>query len=174
MVDVSAPRAGEPWESALDAALKRRFIPVHQRLLAFAVKPHPLAVVGRRCMLRSQPMRAKQTDHRAVHEQGAKLLHEVKRKAGAFVGRSVQHSERRLEPRGEQRGRALPQQDRLPIGKGGVRRRTRPGKLAQICAAPGKAEHVDALYSAHERAPAESPTLPVSTMRLTARRGIET
>lgn len=105
-------------------------------------------------------MRAKQTDHRAVHKQGTKLLHEVKRKAGAFVGRSVQHSERRLKPRGEQRGRALPQQDRVPIGKGGVRRRTRPGKLAQICAAPGKAEHVDVIVQRPRTRPGRKPHAP--------------
>lgn len=29
------------------------------------------------------------------------------------------------------------------------------------------------LYNAHERAPAERPTFPVSTMRLTIRRGID-
>ena len=58
-----------------------------------------------------------------------------------------------------------------PARVGGV---ARGGELAEVAAVPGQEDDVDVVAQGQERAPADSPTAPVSTMRLTALRGMET
>ena len=77
MVDVPAPRAGEPRQSALDAALKSGLVPVDHRFLPVFGEPDASAVVGRARVLGAQTPRPKEPENHAVHEQGAELLHEV-------------------------------------------------------------------------------------------------
>lgn len=48
------------------------------------------------------------------------------------------------------------------------------GELAQVAAVAGEEDDVDVVVRRPDRVPDESPTAPVRTIRLTARRGMET
>lgn len=55
-----------------------------------------------------------------VDQERAELFHEVQRQAWAFVGGRVRDAEGRFEPGGVERADAFEQEDRVPVGQGGV------------------------------------------------------
>ena len=56
----------------------------------------------------------------SICAEWAELFHEVQRQAGPLVGGRVRDAEGRFEPGGVQRADALGQEDRVPVGQGGV------------------------------------------------------
>ena len=55
-----------------------------------------------------------------VDQEWAELLHEIQRQAGPLVGGRVRDAEGRFEPGGVERADAFGQEDRVPVGQGGV------------------------------------------------------
>ena len=64
--------------------------------------------------------RAQECHDGLVDQEWAELFHEVQRQAGPFVGGRVRDAEGRFEPGGVQRADAFGQEDRVPVGQGGV------------------------------------------------------
>ena len=66
--------------------------------------------------------RAQQSDNGLADQERADLFHEVQRQAESLASWCVRDVEGRLEPCGVERTDGFGQEDRVPVGQGGVRR----------------------------------------------------
>lgn len=115
-----APRARESRQGTGDGSLAGRLVRVDEDFLAVAAQPHSPGLGLDDAVFGPELARAQEYRDGLVDQEWAELFHEVQRQAGAFVGGRVRDAEGRFEPGGVERADALGQEDRVPVGQGGV------------------------------------------------------
>ena len=118
-----APRPRVSGEGAGDGSLAGGLVRVDEDFLAVTAQPHSpgLGLGLDDAVLGPEFARAQECHDSLVDREWAELFHEVQRKAGPLVGGRVRDAEGWFEPGGVQRADAFGQEDRVPVGPGGVR-----------------------------------------------------
>ena len=115
-----APRPQESGEGAGDGSLAGGLVRVNEDLLAVGSQPHSPGLGLDDTVFGPEFACAQERHDGLVDQEWAELFHEIQRQAGAFVGGRVRDAEGRLESSGVQRADAFGQEDRVPVGQGGV------------------------------------------------------
>ena len=122
MGDAPAPRPRVSGEGAGDGSLSTGLVGVDEDFLAVGAQPHSPGLGLDDAMFGPEFARAQERHDGLVDQERAELFHEVQRQAWAFVGGRVRDAEGRFEPGGVGRADASGQEDRVPVGQGGVGR----------------------------------------------------
>ena len=117
---MSAPRPRVSREGAVDGSLAGGLVRVNEDLLAVAAQPDSPGLGLQNAVFGPEFARAQERHDGLVDQEWAELFHEVQRQAGPLVGGRVRDAEGRFEPGGVERADALGQEDRVPVGQGGV------------------------------------------------------
>ena len=117
---MSAPRSRVSGEGAGDGSLAGGLVRVDEDLLAVAAQPDSPGLGLDDAVFGPEFARAQECHDGLVDQEWAELFHEVQRQAGPLVGGRVRDAEGRFEPGGVQRADAFGQEDRVPVGQGGV------------------------------------------------------
>ena len=117
---MSAPRPRVSGEGAVDGSLAGGLVRVDEDFLAVAAQPHSPGFGLDDAVFGPEFACAQECHDGLGDQEWAELFHEVQRQAGAFVGRRVRDAEGWFEPGGMQRADAFGQEDRVPVGQGGV------------------------------------------------------
>ena len=120
MGDVPAPRIRESGEGVGDGSLAGGLVRVDEDFLAVAAQPHSPGFGLDDAVVGPEFARAQQSHDGLVDQERAELFHEVQRQSGPLVGGRVRDAEGRFEPGGVERADAFGQEDRVPVGQGGV------------------------------------------------------
>ena len=120
MVDVSAPRSRVFGEGTGDGSLAGGLVSVDEDYLAVATQADSPGLGLDDAVFGPGLARAQQSHDGLVDQERAELFHEVQRQAGSLVGGRVRDVEGRFEPCGVERANAFGQEDRVPLGQGGV------------------------------------------------------
>lgn len=117
---MSGPRPRVSGEGTGDGSLAGGLVRVDEDSLAVAAQPHSTGLGLDDAVFGPEFARAQESHDGLVHQEWAELLHEVQRQAGPLVVGRVRDTEGRFEPGGVQRANTFGQEDRVPIGQGGV------------------------------------------------------
>ena len=117
---MSAPRSRVSGEGAGDGSLAGGLVRVDEDFLAVAAQPHSPGLGLDDAVFGPEFACAQERHDGLVDQEWAELFHEVQRQAGPLVGGRVRDAEGRFEPGGVERADALGQEDRVPVGQGGV------------------------------------------------------
>ena len=115
-----APRPRVSGEGTGDGSLAGGLVRVDEDLLAVAAQPHSPGLGLDDAVFGPEFARAQERHDGLVDQERAELFHEVQRQAGPLVGGRVRDAEGRLEPSSVQRANTFGQEDRVPVGQGGV------------------------------------------------------
>ena len=189
---MAALRPRVSGEGAGDGSLAGGLVRVDEDFLAVAAQPHSPGRGLDDAVFGPEFARAQECHDGLVDQERAELFHEVQRQAGPLVGGCVRDAEGRFEPGGVQRANTFGQEDGVPVGQGGVGQvagwasaapiegdvgghargeRVEVGVGARAFDAHDFVEGAHACEGAppgvHVRAPADRPTFPDRTMRVT-------
>ena len=117
---MSAPRPRVSGERTGDGSLAGGLVRVDEDFLAVAAQPHSPSLGLDDAVFGPEFACAQERHDDLVDQEWAELFYEVQRQAGAFVGGRVRDADGRFEPGGVQRADAFGQEDRVPVGQGGV------------------------------------------------------
>lgn len=117
---MSAPRPRVSGEGAGDGSLAGGLVRVDEDFFAVAAQPDSPGLGLNDAVFGPEFARAQECHDGLVHQEWAELFHEAQRQAGPFVGGCVRDAEGWFEPGGVQRADAFGQEDRVPVGQGGV------------------------------------------------------
>ena len=117
---MSAPRSRVSGEGAGDGSLAGGLVRVNEDLLAVAAQPDSPGLGLDDAVFGPEFACAQERHDGLVDQEWAELLHEVQRQAGPLVCGRVRDAEGRFEPGGVERADAFGQEDRVPVGQGGV------------------------------------------------------
>ena len=117
---MSAPRPRVSGEGAGDGSLAGGLVRVDEDFLAVGSQPHSPGLGLNNAVFGPEFARAQESHDGLVDQEWAELFHEVQRQSGPLVGGCVRDAEGRFEPGGVQRADAFGQEDRVPVGQGGV------------------------------------------------------
>ena len=117
---MSAPRTRVSGEGTGDGSLAGGLVRVDDDFLAVAAQPDSPGLGLVDAVFGPEFACAQERHDGLVDQEWAELFHEVQRQAWAFVGGRVRDAEGRLEPGGVQRADTFGQEDRVPVGQGGV------------------------------------------------------
>ena len=117
---MSAPRPRVSGEGAVDGSLAGGLVRVDEDFLAVAAQPDSPGLGLDDAVFGPEFARAQERHDGLVDQEWAELFHEVQRQAGSLVGGRVRDAEGWFEPGGVQRADAFGQEDRVPVGQGGV------------------------------------------------------
>lgn len=117
---MSAPRSRVSGEGAGDGSLAGGFVRADEDFLTVAAQPHSPGFGLDDAVLGPEFACAQERHDSLVHQEWAELLHEVQRQAGPLVGGRVRDTEGRFEPSSMERADAFGQEDRVPVGQGGI------------------------------------------------------
>lgn len=115
-----APRPRVSGEGTGDGSLAGGLVRVDEDFLAVATQPHSPGLGLDDAVFGPEFACAQERHDGLVDQEWAELFHEVQRQAGPLVGGRVRDAEGRFEPGGVERADALGQEDRVPVGQGGV------------------------------------------------------
>ena len=115
-----APRSRVSGEGSGDGSLAGGLVRVDEDFLAVATQPDSPGLGLDDAVFGPEIACAQQSHDCLVDQEWAELFHEVQRQAGMFVGGRVRDAEGWLETGGVQRADAFGQEDRVPVGQGGV------------------------------------------------------
>lgn len=119
---MSAPRFRESRQGTGDGSQAGGLVSVDEDFLAVAAQPDSPCHGLDDAAFGPQFARAQERHDGQVDQDRAELFHEVQRQAGTLVGGRVRDVKGRLEPGGVERADAFGQEDRVPVGQGGVGR----------------------------------------------------
>ena len=117
---MSAPRPRVSGQGAGDGSLAGGLVGVDEDFLAVAAQPDSPGLGLDDAVFGPEFACAQERHDGLVDQEWAELFHEVQRQAGPLVGGRVRDTEGRFEPGGVQRADAFGQEDRVPVGQGGV------------------------------------------------------
>ena len=117
---MSAPRPRVSGEGAGDGSLAGGLVRVDEDFLAVAAQPDSPGLGLDDAVFGPEFVCAQECHDGLVNQEWAELFHEVQRQAWAFVGGRVRDAKGRLESGCVQRADAFGQEDRVPVGQGGV------------------------------------------------------
>ena len=117
---MAAPRPRVSGEGAGDGSLTGGLVCVDEDFLAVGAQPDSPGLGLENAVFEPEFARAQERHDGLVDQEWAELFHEVQRQAGPLIGGRVRDTEGRFEPGGVQRADALGQEDRVPVGQGGV------------------------------------------------------
>lgn len=131
---MSAPRPRVSREGTGDGTLAGGLVRVDEDFLTVAAQPDSPGFGLDDAVFGPEFACAQECHDGLVDQEWAELFHEVQRQAGPLVGGRVRDAEGQFEPSGVQRADAFGQEDRVPVGQGGVGqvaggRRLRPSKV---------------------------------------------
>ena len=115
-----APRPRVSGQGAGDGSLAGGLVGVDEDFLAVGSQPHSPGFGLDDAVFGPKSARAQECHDGLADQERAELFHEVQRQAGAFVGGRVRDAEGRFEPGAVERADAHGQEDRVPVGQGGV------------------------------------------------------
>ena len=117
---MSAPRPRVSGERTGDGSLAGWLVRVDEDFLAVGSQPHSPGLGLDDAVFGPKSARAQERHDGLADQERAELFHEVQRQAGSLVRGRVRDAECRFEPGGVQRADAFGQEDRVPVGQGGV------------------------------------------------------
>ena len=115
-----APRPRVSGQGTGDGSLTGGLVGVDEDFLAVGTQPHSPDLALDDAVFGPEFARAQECHDGLVDQEWAELFHEVQRQAGSLVGGRVRDAERRFKPGGVERADAFGQEDRVPVGQGGV------------------------------------------------------
>lgn len=115
-----APRSRVSGEGSGDGSLAGGLVRVDEGFLAVAAQPYSLGLGLDDAVFGPEFACAQECHDGLVNQEWAELFHEVQRQAGPLVCGRVRDAEGRFEPGGVERADAFGQEDRIPVGQGGV------------------------------------------------------
>lgn len=117
---MSAPRPRVSGERTGDGSLAGWLVRVDEDFLAVGSQPHSPSLGLDHAVFGTEFACAQECHDGLVDQEWAELFHEVQRQAVPLVGGRVRDAEGRFEPGGVQHADTFGQEDRVPVGQGGV------------------------------------------------------